>query len=186
MAKVPGGSPGHPWLVADSSRRSRPSFGSVVLAIVLAAGPGCAECVERYLMYTSQVDTATVGQTQDVISGLVAKWDMRIEAASYRHPIGRVEFDAHLFYDRRAQEERQSFLWITGSERFVSLIFLERGDMPREVLDKFAYELKHELEERLGLQFCRENRYGVCDEEYARRDAIWEASVERRLLEAGQ
>ena len=58
--------------------------------------------------------------------------------------------------------------------------------MPSHELHLFAYELRHELEGRMGMRFCRQNsKSGLCDVEYGGRDSVWRAAMERRIAEAG-
>ena len=46
--------------------------------------------------------------------------------------------------------------------------FYDNGDMPIEALDRLAFEIKHTMQDRLRLEFCRvDPARSLCDEEYA-------------------
>ena len=57
----------------------------------------------------------------------------------------------------------------------------DNGDMPIEALDRLAFEIKHTMQDRFGLEFCRVNpARSVCDREYKQLEEAREARLQAR------
>ena len=123
-----------------------------------------------------------MGEVEEYVRETASKWDLITwEYEPDMLSTGDANrFSIFFFFDEEGFREDRAVLWVHNSlvAESVSLMFFDRGDMPREDLNAFAREIKEEMEQRFSLRFCRVNpSISECDEEYANLEARREAAL---------
>ena len=139
-----------------------------------------------YRAYQTAFDKSTVAEAERHLREVGSRWDLIV------HEQRRTVFDSagvfttFMFRDKRAYE-RQRWIVVAGNyvgtdddvnRSSLTLHFYDNGDMPVDELDRLAFEIKHTMQDRFGLEFCRVNpARSLCDEEYARLEEAREARL---------
>ena len=164
------------------------TFRTTVLLFWLGlAAMACNSSQPPYLAYRAAFDKSMAGDAERHLREVASRWDLVVHEKSKSALNGLDVFATFMFYDERSSERRTWVVFVRNHDlgiddepdrSLLSLRFYDNGDMPIEALDRLAFEVKHTMQGRFGLEFCRINPVGsVCDEEYRQLEEAREAKL---------
>ena len=144
----------------------------------------CSETIEPYADYYGDIDRGRLYDAEQIMRDTAETWDLLVVGRMRYFP-GSPENNnlvIYLLYDEEAYERHEKVVWIVNGGSSLSLMFFdyEWRYLPMDDLDRFIEDLKGALESGLGMEFCRMNLHGRCDEESAQREARRLADMRRR------
>ena len=139
-----------------------------------------------YASYVSPFEDRLIDETEAVFREVAARRNMPVHKMDHRmleKYEGVKALDLRAFYDADALENRRTTVWITAQRGYIGVMFHgpQINPMPVDELDLFAYEMKTELEARVGLEFCRQDSRSFCTRESEQFEEEWEAAVRQRI-----
>ena len=153
--------------------------------LTLAASCGGSE--PPYLAYRTTFDKAMAVDVERHLREVASRWELVVHEHSRSVTGGIDKFNIFMFHDDRSFERRR---WTVLASSYdcgsgdvpprsrMFLHFYDNGDMPIETLDRLAFEIKHTMQGRFGLEFCRINPVGsACDGEYRQIEEAREARL---------
>ena len=151
------------------------------------AATSCGTSEPPYLAYRATFDKSMAVDAERHLREVASRWELVVHEHSKSVTGGVDKFTTFMFHDDRSYERRRwmvvasSYDLGTGDDPGRSRMFLhfyDNGDMPIEALDRLAFEIKHTMQDRFGLEFCRVNPpRSVCDEEYRQLEEAREARL---------
>ena len=150
----------------------------------MAASCGTSEA--PYLAYRATFDKSIAVDAERHLREVASRWELVLHEQSKSVTGGDDKFTTFLFHDDRSYEQRRwtvvasSYDLGTGevAQSRMFLHFYDSGDMPIDDLDRLAFEIKHTMQDRFGLEFCRVNpARSVCDAEYRQLEEVREAGL---------
>ena len=147
----------------------------------------CSSYQEPHMSLESEFAAAKGEAAETLIQDIVAHRDLRMIKKSRTRAIsihGLEAISMALFYDDKALERSESFIWISSLDDVFIIDVYEQHDVPLEELDQLVYEIRSTLEAQLDLDFCRINTSlvpAVCDDAAAELDAQWKATMKHRV-----
>lgn len=164
-----------------------------VRTALLCLGLASASCGTNdppYLAYQAAFDKSMAFDAERDLRQVASRWDLVVHEQSKSVTGGEDVFATFMFLDDRSYERRNWVVFARNHDlgtddhpkrSLLSLHFYDNGDMPIEALDRLAFEIKHTMEDRFGLEFCRVNpARSVCDEEYRQIEEAREARLRAR------
>lgn len=155
------------------------SLAVVSLALLLS----CSRHTAPYVNYHADCGDCSVDEVERLVHEVAVRWDLHVideGRDQWRRWTGEDWLSIFLFYDERAVEEDLAVVMVTHMAGKLDLMFFDENDMPIDDLDRFVEDLKCTFVTRLGIEFCRANPYGVCDEESALLEEERQASLRQR------
>ena len=157
--------------------------------LLLALLPSCSRYIAPYVSYDADCGDCSVDEVERLVHEVAGRWDLhmiaddRDDRDEWRRLTGEDLLTIFLFhgecFDPQSAEEL-AVAMVTNTRGYLGLMFFDENDMPIEELDRFIEDLKRTLESRLGVEFCRSNVIGGCDEESALLEEERQASLRRR------
>ena len=160
----------------------RLSLAVLLLALLLS----CSRHIAPYVGYYADCGDCSVDEVERLVHEVAGRWDLHMiekDRDQWRRWTGEDWLTIFLFYDEFFDEqsaEELEVVMVTNAAGKLGLMFFDENDMPIAELDRFIEDLKRTLASRLGVQFCRSNVYGACDEESALLEEERQASLRRR------
>lgn len=159
------------------------------LWLALAAG-SCGTHEPPYVAYRAAFDKSMAGDVEQYLREVASRWDLVVHEQSKSVTRSDDVFVTFMYWDDRSYE-RNRWTVIARNHDFgtdedpdkslISLAFFDGRGMRVEALDRLAFEIKHTLEDRFGLEFCRLNpARSVCDEEYRKLEDAREGRLRAR------
>ena len=151
----------------------------------LAAACGTSE--SPYLAYRAEFDKSIADDAERHLREVASRWELVVYEQRRSAYDSTGVFVTFMFRDDRSCERGRATV-LVGNHDFstddhpnrsvLGLDFYNNGDMPIDELDRLAFEIKHTMQDRFGLKFCRINSArSLCDEEYARLEEGREARL---------
>ena len=161
------------------------------LLLALAAA-SCGTHESPYVAYRAAFDKSMAGDVEQYLREVASRWDLVVHEQSKSVTRSDDVFVTFMYWDDRSYERNRWTLIVRNHDfgtdnepdrSLISLAFFDKRGMPVEALDRLAFEIKHTLQDRFGLEFCRLNpARSVCDEEYKKLEEAREA----RLMAEGR
>ena len=160
---------------------------TTLLASMGVAVASCGTSEPPYLAYRAEFDKSMAAEAERHLREVASRWELIVHEQDRSAFDSAGEFVTFVFYDDRSYKRRR---WIVFARNHdlgtdddpnrssLALHFYDNGDMPIEGLDRLAFEIKHTMQDRFGMEFCRVNpARSLCDEEYARLEEVREAAL---------
>lgn len=166
------------------------TFRTTLLLWLGLATTACGSSQPPYLAYRAAFDKSMAVDAERHLREVASRWELVVHEQS-KSVTGVDMFVTFMFYDDRSYERARATVLASTTDlgtdddpnrSVLSLHVYDNGDMSIEALDRLAFEIKHTMQERFGLEFCRLNpASSVCDEEYR----LLEEAREARLRAKG-
>lgn len=153
-------------------------FAVLCLALLVSCSPYTAP----YVDYDADCGHCSVDEVERLVQEVAGSWDLHfIEEGRERRKrwTGEDSLDIFLSYDERTVGKDLEVVWVTHLKGKLGLMFFDENDMSIDDLECFIEDLKGTLASRIGVEFCRTNGYGICDEESALLEEQRQASLHR-------
>ena len=160
---------------------------TMLLAWLGFASLSCGTSEPPYLAYQTEFDKSMAAEAELHLREVASRWELIVHEQDRSAFDGAGVFVMFVFFDDRSYKRRR---WIAYAGNYdlgtdddpnrssLTLHFYNNGDMPVDALDRLAFEIKHTMQDRLGLEFCRVNPgRSLCDEEYGRLEQAREARL---------
>lgn len=161
-----------------------------MLLLWLGLASSCGSSEPPYLAYRATFDRSMAVDAERYLREVASRWELVVHEHGKSVTGGVGKFNMFMFHDDRSLAQQR---WTVVASSYdlssgdvpprsrMFLHFYDNGDMPIEALDRLAFEIKHTMQERFGLQFCRVNpARSVCDQEYRQLEEAREARLRGR------
>ena len=168
-------------------RLAKRTVRTTLLAWLCVASSSCGTSEPPYLAYRAEFDKSMAAEAERHLREVASRWELVVHEQSKSAISGADVFVTFMFHDDRSYKRRRWFVFARNHDfgtdddpnrSLLGLHFYDNGDMPIDELDRLAFEIKHTMQDRFGLDFCRVNPVrSLCDEEYRQLEEAREARL---------